>query len=47
MTRTNHYFFNQKKEFKKMSPQGDNLTTYLRKVPINLISFKSIKKIKI
>jgi hypothetical protein len=32
MTRSNHYFYNNKKDFKKMTPQGDNLTTYLRKV---------------
>jgi hypothetical protein len=47
MTRTNHYFYNNKKDFKKMTPQGENITTYLRKVSIHLHSFKSIKKIKI
>jgi hypothetical protein len=34
MTRTNHYFYNNTKDFKKMSPQGENITTYLRKVSI-------------
>lgn len=47
MTRTNHYFYNNRKSFKKMSPQGDNLTTYLRKVQVYLCSFKLINKTKI
>lgn len=35
MTRTHNNFFNSHINFKKMTPQGDNITTYLRKFEIN------------